>query len=310
MCAQSQLLALKVGAIMFLVYGDESLDETRSRVCAVAGLVGTEDAWCKLAEKWTALHCGIPFHAKDCDSNWGDYAPKEGEDADTKNKANKTLYKESIRLLANSEIGGFASAYDLAAQREAFPPPYGPPVYYQPFMDVLQAMGNFAISRDDELEFTFDSRIESEHNAGLIYAHIRESHPEWKRRFASKISFELSRNSPRIQISDLFAREAMKALDNEIGPVKRPIRKSWEALRATGRFVVYSFSRQYFAAAKLDIPNLENTFGFNASDYAAWLQKTRRQWNVTTYFEFLIQHWNRMSPDEKEALAQKLEKQW
>jgi hypothetical protein len=114
----------------------------------------------------------------------------------------------------------FASAYDLAAQREAFPPPYGPPVYYQPFMDVLQAMGNFSISRGGQVEFIFDSRIETEHNAGLIYAHLRESSPEWKQRFAPKISFESSRDNPRIQIADLFAREAMKALDNEVGPIK------------------------------------------------------------------------------------------
>ncbi len=31
--------------------------------------------------------------------------------------------------------------YDLTAQREAFSPPYGPPVYYQPFTDVLKMRG-------------------------------------------------------------------------------------------------------------------------------------------------------------------------
>lgn len=30
---------------MLLVYGDKSLDETQERVCAVAGVVGTEESW-------------------------------------------------------------------------------------------------------------------------------------------------------------------------------------------------------------------------------------------------------------------------
>jgi hypothetical protein len=293
---------------MFLVYGDESLDETQSRVCAVGGLVGTEGHWDALETKWKALHGPVPFHANDCDSDHGDYAPTEGEDKNAKHLANKELYKQSAILLAESEIGGFASAYDLAAQREAFPPPYGPPVYYQPFMDVLQAMGNFAVHRDDEVEFTFDSRIESEHNAGLIYAHIRESHPEWKKRFASKISFECSRRSPRVQIADLFAREAMKALDNMIGPKTRPKRKSWKALEDTRRFWVYCFSHQYFNAAKEDLPNLDALLGFDSIDFGKWLQRKGRIWNVTNYFEFLIEHLNTMTPEQKEAIARKLEK--
>jgi len=297
-------------AMILLVYGDESLDETASRVCAVAGVVGPEVAWADLESKWKALHGNIPFHANHCESDRGDYSPSADEDSNTKHKVNQELYKDSVILLAESGLGGFASAYDLAAQREAFPPPYGPPIYYQPFMDVLQAMGNLALNRDDSLELTFDSRIESEHNAGLIYAHMRESNPEWKKRFASKISFESSRLNARIQISGLFAREAMKALDNEVGPVKRKIRRSWQALKSTGRFVIYSFSRQYFAGIKNDLPNLEEELGFNAADYAAWLHRKGRQWNVTNYFEFLTEHLANMPPEKKDVLAKKLERAW
>ena len=80
---------------MFLVYGDESLDETQSRVCAVGGLVGTEKSWSDLEPKWKSLHCGTPFHATDCDSNKGDYQPKPDEDSDAKHKSNKSLYEAS-----------------------------------------------------------------------------------------------------------------------------------------------------------------------------------------------------------------------
>jgi Protein of unknown function (DUF3800) len=293
---------------MFLVYGDESMDEKKERVCAVAGLVGLEESWAALESKWKHLHGEVPFHANNCDSDHGDYAPVDGEDADAKHRANKELYKQSSTLLAESGIGGFASAYDLAAQREAFPPPYGPPVYYQPFMDVLQSMLVFSQKRDGQAEFTFDSRIESEHNAGLIYAHLRESHPNWRERFADKISFVSSRNNTRIQIADLFAREAMKVLDNMIGPKKRPKRKSWEALENTKRFTIYCFSHEYFRAVKNDLPSLDEALGFNNVDFGEWLQRKGRIWNVTNFFEFLTEHLKTMAPEEKEAIARKLDK--
>lgn len=42
----------KVCAVMLLVYGDESLDGTQSRVCAVAGVIGPEEIWRELGERW------------------------------------------------------------------------------------------------------------------------------------------------------------------------------------------------------------------------------------------------------------------
>jgi hypothetical protein len=249
----SQTSVQRVGVLMFLVYGDESLDASQDRVCAVGALVGTEEAWIMLEAKWKALHGSIPFHANDCDSDHGDYAIAAGDDENVKHRANKELYRQSVMLLAQSEVGGFASAYDLAAQRESFPAPYAPPVYYQPFLEVLEAVGGLAHRRDGQVELTFDSRIESDHNAGLIYAHIREAHPENKKIYASKISFESSRQNPRIQVADLFAREAMKDLDNEIGPKKRDTRKSWSALRETGRFSIVKRGREHFADSKNQI---------------------------------------------------------
>jgi hypothetical protein len=227
-CVQSQCWG--VSALMFLVYGDESLDETQSRVCAVGGLVGTEAAWISLEAKWKSLHGEIPFHANHCESDQGDYAPRPGEHPDERHKANQSLYKASVIAIAESDIGGFASAYDLAAQRIAFPPPYAPPVYYQPFLDVLQAMVTLSMNWGLMAKLTFDSRVESEHNAALIYANLRENSPGWTDRLAGEISFVSSRKCARIQMADLFARESMKVLDNQVGPIKREPRRSWEAL--------------------------------------------------------------------------------
>ncbi len=305
MCVQSQLCE-RVSAIMFLVYGDESLDETQSRVCAVAGLVGAEMAWDLLEQRWKQLHGIIPFHANHCESDQGDYAPAPNDDPNQKHKQNQELYKASVILLAESEIGGFASAYDLAAQKSEFPPPMAPPVYYQPFVDVLQAMRNFAAERDDMAELTFDSRVESEHNAGLIYANLRENSPTWRERLAEKISFVSSRTNSRIQIADLFAREAMKALDNQVGPHARPIRKSLKCLQDTGRFVVVGFGANYFRAVKADMDNLCDIWGSVPQDYRKWLKERNRQDSLTNYFQFLQWHINNMPKEKRDCVSDQL----
>jgi hypothetical protein len=59
-------------AVMMLVYGDESMDETQQRVCAVAIVAGREQDWQQLEQKWIARTGEIPFHANDCDSDRAD----------------------------------------------------------------------------------------------------------------------------------------------------------------------------------------------------------------------------------------------
>lgn len=298
--------AAKVCVLMFLVYGDESLDEKKERVCAVAGLVGLEDSWAALESKWKALHGEVPFHANNCESDQGDYEPKPGGDADANHRKNQELYKQSAILLMESNIGGYGAAYDLAAQRQAFPEPYAPPVYYQPFLEVMEAMVHFANNRNDQVKFIFDSRAESEHNAGLLYAHIRESNPECRQLIADEISFVSSRKNIRIQIADLYAREAMKMLDNQIGPVKRPHRKSWLALASTGRFKVIARSHEHFAEAKEQIKSIDGITDMSDEGYAAWLQETGRVWNVTNYFEYLMRNLKSLSEEKRQALGEKL----
>jgi hypothetical protein len=59
---------------MLSIFGDESADETKQRVFAVAGLIANEQLWGALEAKWLARTGGIPFHAKDCDSDHNSYA--------------------------------------------------------------------------------------------------------------------------------------------------------------------------------------------------------------------------------------------
>lgn len=287
---------------MIFVYGDESMDEKKERVCAVAAVVGTEAMWMALEERWLARTKGIPFHAKDCDTN-----PGRGDYANCSHEENTGLYRDLTQLLVDSQVMGFASTYDIAAQREVFPLPFEPPVYYQPFVDVLEHMFRFAGRQEEIAKFTFDSRVESEHNAGLLYAHLREDNPNWRDRFADEISFVSSRSSPRVQVADLFAREAMKALDNQVGPVKRQIRGSWKALRETNRFVVRNYSTDYFQNLKDALPNLYDVFGFIPQDFHDWLKSQNRQLNVTAYIEFLRSQRKQLAPDQVKRLNALLE---
>jgi hypothetical protein len=264
--------------VMLLVYGDESMDETKQRVCAVAGIIGTEDQWKALEWKWTRRTNGVSFHGNDCDSDHGDYITRPHWE-------NKGLYRELTTLLANSGLAGYGQAIDLVAKNAVFPESEDL-AYYTAFQRVVIAMKSFAQHAGDIAEMTFDMRLESEHNAGFLYGAIRDNEPDWARYLASKISFEFAKDNPRIQIADLLAREAMKALDNQIGPKKRPTRKSWQALLNTGRFVVFGFSTEWFEDLKRKMPEFEQKADMNREMYIEWLRQRNRQHNVSNMFQF------------------------
>jgi len=123
-------------------------------------------------------------------------------------------------------------------------------------------------------ECVFDSRNETEFNAGFLYGQLRENYPQWAPRLAEKITFDSSRANPRIQIADLWGREAMKALDNSIGPVKRN-RRSWQALSATERFLSYSYSEDWFRDFSADFENAKRRIGFSNDELMRWLREKR-----------------------------------
>ena len=111
-------------------------------------------------------------------------------------------------------------------------------------------------------------------------------------RLASFMNQEMSFASlrvPELQIADLLAYEAMKHLDNRIGPVKRPIRKSAQALLKTGRFRFEEYCLDELLSilqrsAELDLP------GNKMSEYLAWLKRRKcddSQSNRSVYLKAL-----------------------
>jgi len=295
MLCPSQITSEKLVAVMLLVYGDESLDATQSRVCAVAGVIGTEDDWKELETKWVARNGSIPFHATDCESDQGDYKA-------TPHRENKALYQDLAILLAESGLGGYASSQDLAAQRKAFPSPYEPPLYYQGFLDVIEIMRNAAEDRGEIAEFTFDSRIESQFNATEIYSYLLQSGLYSEEHLAKKLSFDAWRSNARIQVADLLAYEAMKELDNKVGPVKRNERASWTCLKSTGRFAIEVFGEEYFSNPNMQPDTLNVSLGFKQQEYLDWIDRKKVPHCYTSFLRFLFEMRDRMTDDQKQRL--------
>jgi len=84
-----------------------------------------------------------------------------------------------------------------------------------------------------------------------------------------------------------MAFEAMKALDNIVGPKKRPTRKSWEALGETNRFVIHCYSTDWFTDMKAHTDQLPKIVGFTMEDYKKWLEGKNRHDDVSTRFFFM-----------------------
>lgn len=266
---------------MLSVFGDDSADETKQRVFAIGAVIAPESVWEKLESRWIDRTKGIPFHATDCDSDKGQYA-------NTSHQENKALYKDLITILAESEARGFGAAVDLAGHREFFPGVLQEMDYHFCFIRVVNFLTRYVGERyPHTVKFSFDNRIETNFNAALIYSQAMQDETfPYRQHMHDEVSFLCSTKNPRIQIGDLFAREIMKHLDNMVGPVKRPERKSMSALIATNRFGGDFYTRDYFESKLKRWPEIQNKAGFTQEDYLNWLIKRNMQDNITNRFMF------------------------
>jgi hypothetical protein len=145
--------------------------------------------------------------------------------------------------------------------------------------------------------------MESQFNAGEIYAYLQESGLHWSDYLASKIEFESSRKNPRIQIADLFAREAMKNFDNDLSSVKR-VRRSWEGLKATGRFRIEKFGEDYFKRLGENKEPLNEILGITEGEYDRWVEEKRVPRCHTSYLKFLFWKRKQMSEEQEKRFVE------
>lgn len=268
---------------MASVFGDESADERRERVFAVAGVIGTDGQWDDLIGKWIERTGGKIFHATDCESEHANHS--DGK----KHKQNLRLYRDLTQLIENSEVSGWGVGIDLAGHREFFPNVLPDIPYYKCFVEVVKRIAGMAEEIGlSNLKFTFDHRQESEYNTGVLYDWMVNK-PEWLGKnifLETPINFDSSTN-PRIQVADLVARETMKGLDSMI--IGRKKRKSLIALaRTNNRFRFDYLMRGYFEGWLSAMSELEKRAGFTRDDYAQWLNDNQLDDNISNRHRFGI----------------------
>lgn len=260
------------------MYGDESADETKGRVFVIAGVVGTENDWLLSTREWLRRTRGLPFHATDCESRNAKNPDRQ------KHQDDKDLYRDLTIILAKSDLAGFAFALDLQTYHEVFPVTFVPDwAYYKCLADLIGGATRTArkfnddptIEDDVRLEFTFDSRLESNGTAGTLYT-MMASHPDWKESgiFDTKITFQGGTSEPRLEMGDLLAREAMKDLDRRITKSSRPIRRSFIALQETGKFKFIERGREYWDDLRTMVEKPEALELMEEWD--RWLFRTRK----------------------------------
>jgi hypothetical protein len=268
---------------MASIFGDESADETAQRVFAVAGLVGTEEQWNALTEKWVVATGGKEFHAAEWETEYANDPDKQ------KHKQNCRIYAELAQLIAASGLHGWGVAIDLGAYRSNFPHITQEHAYHKCFIETTDRLVASAKGLGfSDLRFTFDHR-QGEGNVGALYDWTM-GQPEWK---DTEILFDqivgfMSRKNPRIQVADLVARETMKALDNMIGPKKRPMRKSFIALATSNqRLQFVLMMREYFEDMTRKLPAAsKQLYGIEEKDFFEWLRKNKVQDNIGTRIRF------------------------
>jgi hypothetical protein len=280
---------------MVSAFGDESADQTQQRTFAVAGIVASDDEWERLEEAWCERTNNIPFHATDCESDQGTYAEHS-------HAQNKALYKDLVMILAQSKAWGWGAAFDLHSYREIFPSVDQDMCYLRGFLAVVSFLTDLSKSHlKDIVKFTFDSREQSNYSVGKIYD-LMTNDPANSFMF-DEISFASSRKHPCIQMADLFTFEVMKELDNRIGPIKRPRRKSMSALNENGHFGCDVFLREYFEDMHSKLPEQQKKDpNFSQEAYTIWLTKFDRKDTPRSRLHFFIWFQEKEAKGESRAL--------
>src|SRR5580693_7661739 len=100
--------------VMLSAFGDESHDQTKTRVFVVAGLLGNDKDWDGFRRQWEERIGDSIFHAADCESGHGNF---EGMPESERLK----LHLDLTQILAGSKLMGYGRAVDLAGCREVAP---------------------------------------------------------------------------------------------------------------------------------------------------------------------------------------------
>jgi hypothetical protein len=260
---------------VYYTYGDESRDPSKNRVYAVAGAFGHQDDWNVLEALWNERLGSRIFHASDCECDQGVFAATSHED-------NQALYRDLVRIVATSKIIGHGVAIDVRGYTQVFPGDLEHTPYIWGFGDVVQISSELAYLSlpQEDVRVIFDRNQELQFSATEMYRYCRSLRRVITRKnLFGDVSFD-DRRTIGIQVADLFARETMKHLDNHIGPVYRPERLSFTALRRNDKFRFVCYTREHFEGAIKQFPP-DMLPGAQMDEYRKWLIDQRLEDSLT-----------------------------
>ena len=256
--------------IVYNVFGDESADEKKERVFAVAGIIGREDDWEGVEKEWRKITKGREFHANECER-----------------RQNKGLCEKLVGVLLKSRLMGWGAVMSLVDYSRIFEQPVSNLPYYICFQKVIEMFARRTgyFIPQDKVEFTFDRNLETQYNATVLYDYMVKL-PEWEHRelVADRIAFS-TRKNPKIQAADLWAREVMKFGEEALRtnqPRKRPL---LEALEKTRRFGLDFYEASYFEGMKRIITE-RHLPGHTMNEYHEW----RKRYNIQDTMEHRIRY--------------------
>ena len=123
--------------VMYSVHGDESADEKKQRVFAIAGLLGHDSDRSTFKAKWFERTDGKIFHAAQCESDSGEFDTSSHED-------NLKLYADLTNIIARSNLLGIGIAISLKDYRELIASALDEDPYYLVFVSVITRLARQA----------------------------------------------------------------------------------------------------------------------------------------------------------------------
>jgi hypothetical protein len=251
---------LSVEIVVNTVFGDESYDEKKQRVYAVAGLFGDKSQWENTESEWLKLTKGEEVHASECETK------------------DKNYYKALVTVLVNSAIWGWGAAMSLEDYATIFDQSTGNLPYYFCFFKVIEHFAYYTrlLIPQDKVEFTFDRNLETQYNATFMYDYLIKL-PEWTDAsfMSDEISFS-SRKNPKVQMADLWVREVMKYTDKALISNSPVMRLSLMVLTKTKRFAFDMYEKSYFVDMKRQIRERHEP-GHSIEEYHSWRDSNNMQ---------------------------------
>jgi len=271
---------------VLIAYGDDSADETRSRVFAAGAVVAGQDDWDVFLPRWLEKNPKErPFHATDCDSDRGDFKARKHEE-------NKRLYADNVRLFVNSLLIGAAVSVSIKDYWEIFP--FAPDdklwPYYICFTGVLACICRVAqvLIPPEGVKVIFDKDPAKELDTGRIFDLIAKHPDGLPECLAGRVGFGDHREVIGLQVADLLARESMKELDNEVQGSPRWPRQSLIELRRSMRFDTVQWNKAKLEAHAAMAEKLHGDPA-RAREFREWLSRNGLRDSIHARLHFLAE---------------------